>query len=63
MEKTKPIFTIGLPSMETNKQIIDLQKRFDVEFKGYHVLVYCHFGDEIKFAAFYEKDFNKVKYE
>ena len=61
MEKTKPILTIGIP--EASFEIVQrLQKQIKRQMKDYHVLVYASNGDEPKFQVFYEKDFNKVKF-
>lgn len=60
---TKPIFTVGLPN-QTPKQILkDVQSNLSSQFNDYHILVYSHFGEDVKFDCFYEKDFNDVKYE
>ena len=69
----KPIFLIGLPrpDMGVSRQSHQAWKEFLEQtqsalikkFDDYHVLVYEHPGNEPKFQVFYEKDFNKVKYE
>ena len=60
---TKPIFTVGLPNQATQEILKDVQSNLDGQFNDYHVLVYSHFGEDVKFDCFYEKDFNQVKYE
>jgi len=59
----KPIFTIGLPDHWTHKDIQPLQEQLDENFKDYYVLIYVSDAKTCKFQCFYEKDFNKVKYE
>ena len=61
----KPIFTVGLPS-ESFRTLEDwnlLELELKNKFKDYDTLLYTHNGDEVKFDCFFEKDFNKVKYE
>jgi hypothetical protein len=58
----KPIFLVGLP-YEAANQIHVFQQELDRVLTDYHTLIYIHNKDEIEFRAFYEKDFNEVKYE
>ena len=71
----KPIFIIGWPEVDPNdagwlaaKEIN--QTSFDELLKAtkhlqdeYYLLVYTKMGGEPIFHAFYEKDFDEVKYE
>ncbi len=60
---TKPIFIVGLPNEMTQEILQETKSKLDEKFKDYHVLVHSHFGKDVKFDCFYEKDFNEVKYE
>ena len=61
--KAKPIFIIGLPNELPEEGYTEFEKHISEKLNDYHVLIFTHSGDEIKFECFYEKDFNKVKYE
>lgn len=61
--KAKPIFTIGIPNPITREQFDKDQHGISNKFKDYHVLVYSHNGNSVKFECFYEKDFNEVKFK
>ena len=63
----KPILTIGI-SERFREDLQRLQAQFSEQLSDYHVIVYMMaVNDEAmaepKFQAFYEKDFNEVKYE
>lgn len=58
-----PIFTVGLPNQATEQVLNDVQSDLSGQFDDYHVLVYSHFGEDVKFDCFYEKNFNEVKYK
>lgn len=63
----KPIFTIGLPSQTTREAyeetLKQIENRKDLT-EDYHVLVYMNPNSEdFQFNAFYEKDFDEVKFE
>ena len=58
----KPIFLVAVP----NKSILELDQiasSLESQFLDYHVLVYTHNKDDIEFKAFYEKDFNEIKFQ
>lgn len=59
---TKPIFLVAIP-FEQYKNIDDIQKNLEGKLIDYHVLIYLHDKEEIEFKAFYEKDFNQVKFD
>ena len=59
----KPIFTIGVPNKSNKEQIDNLYSILENKLQDYHVLIYYNYKEEVKFDCFYEKDFNKVKYE
>ena len=61
----KPIFTIGLPTelLTPNFTLHRAQETFSVLFTDYNVLVYPLHAQEFKFNAFYEKDFQDVKFK
>lgn len=61
--ETKPIFVVKLPDIMSHKDIIHLKCNLDKELSDYHILVVPSNVDEPKFEAFYEKDFNEVKFE
>jgi hypothetical protein len=60
---SKPIFTIGLPRHCTEADMAEMRIALTNKLTDYYVLVYLSNLEEAKFEAFYEKDFNKVKYE
>lgn len=61
----KPIFVVGFPAKKTNGDINEISDHIKKALGDeYYVLLYTN--DEIytpKFEAFYEKDFNEVKFE
>ena len=60
----KPIFIVSIPSKNANEYVAELTEILNKRLNDYHVLVVQY--DEIdfpEFKVFYEKDFNKVKYE
>ena len=58
----KPIFIIGLPQM-AEAYVTNLQQIASSKMKGYYVLIVnLPMSSEPVFKAFYEKDFNEVKY-
>jgi len=59
---TKPIFLVAIP-FEQYKSIDDIQKNLEEKLTDYHVLIYLHDKEEIEFQAFYEKDFNQIKFD
>jgi hypothetical protein len=59
----KPIFTIGIPACQETCSLELLQKKIQKNFIDYNILVYICNGNHVKFKAFYEKDFNEVKFE
>ena len=64
----KPIFIIGLPiDGATHEQLItrmhDTQRVAAEAMPDYHVIIHPIQGLEMAFQAFYEKDFNEVKYQ
>ncbi len=60
----KPIFTVGLPVRFASKEKLDLaQKAFKSTMPDYHVLVYPTVEEDTQFKAFYEKDFDDIKFE
>jgi len=63
--KVKPIFTVSIPSGsdDDTKMCEDVSELLNEQMKDYHTLVFVHGGGGVKFEAFYEKDFNKVKFE
>lgn len=63
----KPIFTIGLPSQTTREAYEETSKeigrRKDL-LEDYHVICYINPNSkDLQFSAFYEKDFDEVKFE
>lgn len=60
---TKPIFIVGLPLDRSDTELEHVQKLLDRELKDYYSLVYTTNDNEIQFKAFYEKDFDEIKYE
>ena len=61
MNKVKPIFIVGLPN-SCNEEVDYLSADLSKKLEDYHILAYGHDGDDVKFEAFYEKDFNEVKF-
>lgn len=66
----KPIFLVGIPMLnETNteedqRNAHNLQKSLEQELDQYYPLVYMQSGSsEISFKCFFEKDFDKIKFE
>jgi len=60
----KPIFIIGVPELLEAEYIEKLNKDIVSKMKDYHVFVYIDQTlKEFKFQAFYEKDFDEVKFE
>lgn len=60
---TKPIFIVGLPIDCSNTELERVQKLLDRKLEDYYSLVYTTNDNEIQFKAFYEKDFDEIKYE
>ena len=63
--KAKPIFIVIMPLGSENdlEMVRETQKRIESIMPDYHVLVFMEDREDVKFEAFYEKDFNKVKFE
>ena len=59
----KPIFTIGLPIATRREDFESISNMLSDKFSDYNVLIYISNLEESKFEAFYEKDFNEVKFE
>jgi hypothetical protein len=59
----KPIFAVGIPRSAGLMEIDRIQERLSEQLTDYHVLLYTHYSHETVFNAFYEKDFNEVKFE
>lgn len=61
----KPIFTIGVPSLDGNLELDDeiLNNIFNTIKEDYWVFIHPTTGDDCVFNVYYEKDFNEVKYE
>lgn len=62
--KAKPIFIVRLPIdiFEKDRPVF-IQDNLRKKLHDYHVIVLMCNVDEPKFEAFYEKDFNEVKFE
>lgn len=60
---TKPIFIVGLPLDCSDTELEYVQKLLDRKLEDYYSLVYTTNDNEIQFKAFYEKDFDQIKYE
>lgn len=60
--KPKPIFTVKVP-FNAGSEIHKIRKSLQKDIPEYHILVFNHYKDDIEFNAFYEKDFNEVKFE
>lgn len=61
--KPKPIFVVGLPKHCTSNDSESISNMLEKDFTDYHILVYVGGSVETKFKCFYEKDFNKVKFD
>jgi hypothetical protein len=59
----KPIFIVGVPDELTDNDFLKIKENLIGQLRDYHTLVYTHTKTELEFNAFYEKDFNEVKYE
>lgn len=60
----KPIFIVELPGNSFDMQTRDnVQHYLDEKFDDYHILVTTTYSDTIEYKAFFEKDFDEVKYE
>lgn len=59
----KPIFIIETPLVWTADQQYILKKALCNKFEDYYILVLKGNDNGYKFTAFYEKDFNDVKYD
>ena len=59
----KPMFLIGLSNPITQEELLEAQKRFEHKMPDYYVLIYTHNNSGLEFKAFYEKDFDDVKFE
>lgn len=57
----KPIFIIYIP-VEMTKDVNGIQKQLTNKLDDYHILSVTHDKPEIEFKAFYEKDFNEIKF-
>lgn len=60
---TKPIFTVGIPDGITKKELEEIQSQITKTLSDYYVLVYVFHKNDPEFNAYYEKDFNEVKFE
>lgn len=49
--KFKPVFTMGLPAEVTTEGLLKLQKELQGKMDDYHVIVYRHYNEDIKFNA------------
>lgn len=59
----KPIFLIGTPKGSNPKDIEQIQISLERKMSDYHILVYRTNAEEMEFKVFYEKDFNKTKFD
>jgi hypothetical protein len=59
----KPIFTVGVSNRVSQEIITGMQTHIEKKMNDYHVLVYRHNKDGLKFDCYYEKDFNEVKFK
>jgi hypothetical protein len=59
----KPIFIVGVPKELTENDFLKIKENLISQLRDYHTLIYTHTKPELEFNAFYEKDFNEVKYE
>lgn len=59
----KPIFMVGIPNDDILEEFTSIEESLKGEFTDYHIIIYSHSGNDVKFECFYEKDFNNVKYE
>ena len=60
--KPKPIIVIRVPD-HVDMGIEDIREDFSSVAEDYHILIIAEERDDIDIDIFYEKDFNKVKYE
>jgi len=59
----KPIFTVGISQKVSQDIIGGMQKQLEHKMSDYHILVYKHKQDGLKFNCYYEKDFDTVKFK
>jgi len=61
--KVKPILIVNIPNSYTRQIVQQLSEDIKKAITGYHIVVIQQDVPLITFEVFYEKDFNKVKYE
>ena len=60
----KPIFTIGFPAEHYDQESLDnMSAGISKNMSDYYVICYTHKHEETEFQAFFEKDFDDVKFD